>query len=260
MNTVKKVKLNFVDEIAILSIDNPPVNTLSMQTMGDLHSALSEVEQNNQVKVVILYGNGKHFVAGADLKEFSQIESKQIATQMSNIGHQLMARIESFPKPIIASIEGACLGGGLELAMACHIRIAADNAIFGLPEITLGIIPGAGGTQRLTKLIGFSHAVHYILTGDRLDAEEAKRLGLISRVVPRGKLKTETELMANNIARHGLIAIQGALSAILQGYLNSAESGFKQEAESFGICFETFDKKEGINAFLNKRSAQFGNR
>lgn len=248
------------DNIAVITIQNPPVNTLSMKTMEDIHSALTEVEQQGNVKAVILTGQGQHFVAGAELNEFLQIESKEAASQMSYIGYQLMDRIESFSVPVIAAIKGACLGGGLELALACHLRVATQEAIFGLPEITLGIIPGAGGTQRLPKVIGQARAIEMILTGERISAEEAKQLGLINKVCSQEELENESLILAKRITAQGKVAIESALVSVMEGLLGSAKAGYRMEAEKFGHCFTTHDKREGVEAFLNRRKPQFQDR
>ncbi|HHY20500.1 MAG TPA: enoyl-CoA hydratase [Bacilli bacterium] len=248
------------DNIAVITIQNPPVNTLSMKTMEDIHSALTEVEQQGNVKAVILTGQGQHFVAGAELNEFLQIESKEAASQMSYIGYQLMDRIESFSVPVIAAIKGACLGGGLELALACHLRVATQEAIFGLPEITLGIIPGAGGTQRLPKVIGQARAIEMILTGERISAEEAKQLGLINKVCSQEELEKESLILAKRITAQGKVAIESALVSVMEGLLGSAKAGYRMEAEKFGHCFTTHDKREGVEAFLNRRKPQFQDR
>lgn len=254
------VEIEINNQIAFITVNNPPVNTLSIQTMEDIHYALSEIEKNAQVKVVVLKGHGGHFVAGAELHEFIEVDRKELASHLSYTGYHLMDRIESFSIPVIASIDGACLGGGLELAMACHIRIATEKAVFGLPEVTLGIIPGAGGTQRLPKIIGASRAIEMILTGERIDAQKAKELGLVSKVCLQEDLKKESFLLAERITANGKIAIQSALISVVEGLQGSANSGYRMEAEKFGYCFTTYDKKEGMEAFLNKRKPRFENR
>ncbi|NSL50507.1 enoyl-CoA hydratase-related protein [Calidifontibacillus erzurumensis] len=260
MKAIEHIRLKVEGAIAIITIDHPPVNALSMQTMAELHEVLTEIEQKKEVKVVLLRGNEKLFVAGADLYELLKTETNEEAYKMSKLGHELMDRIENFPIPVIALVEGACLGGGLELAMACHIRIAKDNAIFGLPEITLGIIPGAGGTQRLPKLIESSKAIEMILTGRRISAGDAKNLGLVLDVYSEESFEQEAFSLANNIADKGKVAITSALKAIQAGLHHSEQEGFEVEANLFGLCCTTNDKQEGISAFLNKRKAKFEDR
>ncbi len=252
-----KVKLEIIDSIARILINNPPVNTLSMGTMKSLHAAFTRVEKEASIKAIVLQGAERHFMAGAELNEFHEITEKEDASRLSYLGHQLMNRIESFTIPVIAAIDGACLGGGLELALACHIRIATENALFGLPEVTLGIIPGAGGTQRLPKIVGASKATEMILTGQRLDATAAKEIGLISKVCPTAPiLSKQSKEIAESIARNGKIAIQSALRSIHTG-LNNTDAGYKVEAEMFGHCFTTEDKVEGIVAFFEKRTPKY---
>lgn len=257
---MKTVEVEIGGRVALLTINNPPVNTLSMQTMEDLHWALSVVENDPQVKAVVVRGAGKHFMAGAELNEFAAIDTRDEAARVSALGHSLMDRIESFGKPVIVAISGACLGGGLELALACHIRIAAEDAIFGLPEITLGIIPGAGGTQRLPRAIGLSRALEWILTGERFDARVAEQWGLVSKVCPRETVVEESLDLACRIARHGMVAIRGALAAVMAGARGLAHTGARTETENFARCFETMDKREGIAAFFEKRSPRFQDR
>lgn len=253
------VELNIKDNIAIFTIKNPPVNTLSIKTMNDLHGRLSQVEKNKEVKVVLLKGEGNHFVAGAELNEFIKINQKEEASSISYMGHQLMDRIEFFHIPVIAVIDGACLGGGLELALACDIRMSSVDAIFGLPEVTLGIIPGAGGTQRLPKVIGASRAKSMILSGDQINAQKAFEIGLINEVYPKENLEKESIFLAEQIAGNGKGAIESALLSITEGLNGSERAGYRMEAEKFGDCFTTYNKEEGMEAFLNKRKPIFKN-
>lgn len=260
MNALENVRLTVDGAIATVTIDNPPVNALSVQTMAELHEILTEIEALPEVKVVLLRGNSKLFVAGADLNELLKTKTKKEAYDMSKLGHTLMARIENYSLPVIAVVEGACLGGGMELAMACHIRIAKENAVFGLPEITLGIFPGAGGTQRLPRLIESSRAIEMILTGRRISAEEAKCLGLVLEVYPENTFEQEVANLTSSIAEKGKIAIIAALKAIQTGLHRTEQEGYETEAEGFGLCCTTYDKEEGISAFLNKTTAKFENR
>jgi len=249
----KKAHVAFEGNVALLTIQNPPVNALSFQTMADLHDALSEIERRDDISVVLLKGSGGHFVAGADLKEFMEIQTKGKGSETSYIGHHLMDRIESFPKFVIALIEGACLGGGLELALACHYRLGAKNSIYGLPEVTLGLIPGAGGTQRLPRLIGLSKAKRLILTGERLTAEQAEQLGILDGVCEDGQLEEEGRKLAAMIGQNSTPAVAYALQAIHAGVFGSGKEGYRVEADLFGACFETEEKKRRVAAFLNRK-------
>ncbi|MEK3936836.1 enoyl-CoA hydratase-related protein [Sporosarcina sp. FSL W7-1349] len=259
MKTIDIVDIEIKNEVAILTIENPPVNTISNATMASLNLALDQVEKADDVKVVLLRGANGHFMAGAELKEFNEIETKAEASRVSYIGHHLMNRIEFFKKPVIALIEGACLGGGLELALACHMRIGSSNSQYGFPEITLGIIPGAGGTQRLPKLIGIGKARYYILSGERIRAEQAEALGIIDRVVEVEELLEAGMQWAEAIAKNSRIAIHHAMDAMNTGLFGTHFEGYNREAERFGECFETEDKKEGVAAFLEKREPKFRN-
>lgn len=260
MKTIDIIDIEIKNETAILTIQNPPVNTISNRTMESLNRALDTVEKDSAVKVVLLRGANGNFMAGAELKEFKDIDTKAEASHVSYTGHHLMNRIEFFKKPIIAIIEGACLGGGLELALACHMRIGSANSLYGFPEITLGIIPGAGGTQRLPRLIGIGKARYYILSGERIKAEKAEALGIIDKVVENEQLLETGIQWAESIAKNSGIAIHHAMDAMNTGLFGTLYEGLNREAERFGECFETEDKKEGITAFLEKRTPQFKNR
>jgi len=249
---MEKVKIEIADKIGYMTITNPPVNTLSFQTMEELHQALDVLEQNDEVLVILLQGSNGHFMAGAELNEFAEIHTAEEGTKTSYIGHELMDRIERFPKPVIALIEGACLGGGLELALACHIRIGTVSSTYGLPEVTLGLIPGAGGTQRLPKLIGISKAKKMILTGERVKGNKAFELGIIDIVSEDHSLKEDGEKLANQIAANGKLAVRFAIQSINAGVYDSPEQGYRKEKELFGACFETEDKKNRIQKFLSK--------
>ncbi|WP_096200683.1 enoyl-CoA hydratase/isomerase family protein [Bacillus sp. FJAT-45350] len=254
-NKVKKnVQVELLEEIAYITLNNPPVNTISFKTMSDIHEALSVIENNDKIKAVILKGSNGHFMAGAELNEFNEIDTKAKGTETSYIGHHLMDRMESFPKPIIALIEGACLGGGMELALACHIRLGAMNSVYGFPEVTLGLIPGAGGTQRLPKVIGLSKAKQMILTGAKIGAEKAEQLGILDGVYANDELDNAGKELAEKIAQNGAIALKYCMQAINAGWLGSEKEGYRTEAELFGACFETEEKKERIEAFLTKRN------
>jgi enoyl-CoA hydratase/carnithine racemase len=245
------------DHIATITLTNPPANLLSMQVLKDLDGVLGEVETDDQARVVILTGAGRFFCTGADIKELAQIGTVRQGTEFSEKGQHLFNRLERFDKPVIAAINGACLGGGLELAMACHMRVAAAGIALGLPEIKLGLIPGFGGTQRLPRIIGMSKSAELILTGESVTAEEALILGLVNRVVPAQELQPHVLTLARTIAAKGRSAVQAALRAIRAGIDSPLGEGVAREAKLFGELCETPDKKEGTSAFLEKRPPKF---
>ncbi|HKN85755.1 MAG TPA: enoyl-CoA hydratase-related protein [Nitrospiraceae bacterium] len=243
--------------IARVTLHYPPANVLTHAFLKELEQVFGELEVNEYVRVVVLTGFDRFFSAGADIHELTHLNSKYSGAEFSGRGQACLNRIERFDKPVIAAINGICLGGGLELAMACHLRIAAAGISLGLPEITLGVIPGFGGTQRLTWIVGPSKATELILTGDRITAEEALTIGLVNRVVPAADLLKESEMLAGAIAARGRLATQAALRAIRVGLDGPISEGLARESELFGDLCETQDKKEGTQAFLDKRPPQF---
>ena len=252
------VKMAVEDRVAVLTIDHRPVNALDRQTLRELGEAVDVIGADPAVKVIVITGGGSlAFVAGADIKEVGQIKSPQEAQEMAALGQAVFLKIQRLTKPVIAAINGVCLGGGCELAMACHLRISGDRARFGQPEITLGIIPGWGGTQRLPRLIGKAKATEWILTGDMYTAQEALRLGLVNQVVPQDQVLKVAKDLARKIASKGAVAITQSLRAIEDGLNLSLEAGLAKEAEAFGAVAATEDSKEGVNAFLEKRQPQF---
>lgn len=246
-----------VDEkgIAILTINRPEkLNALNKQVLSDIDDALSHIEKSDTIRLLIITGSGdKAFVAGADIKELRDLDRKS-GGETSFAGQNLFNRIEEFSKPVIALVNGYALGGGAELAMACHIRIGMENAIFGLPEVSLGLIPGYGGTQRLPQLVGKGKAMELILTGGQLKAEEARELGLLNKVFSPDTALEETKKMAEKILKNGPLAITSAIAAI---NASSNSNGFAKEASLFGKLCDTEDFKEGTSAFLEKRKAKF---
>lgn len=257
---LQNVKMRNENEVAYVTIANPPANALNRQTLQDLDRAITMAIEDDQVKVIVLTGEGRFFVAGADIKEFTSVESKHQGTELALRGQEMLNKIDHSPKPVIAMINGLCLGGGLELAMACHIRIAADSAKLGQPELNLGLIPGFAGTQRLARLTGREKATELILTSDPIDGQEASRIGLVAKSVPLEELEAAVKSMTDKIMGKGALAIRAALLAIQQGVVNGFESGAQKEAELFGELFESEDTKEGIQAFLEKRAPLFKNR
>jgi enoyl-CoA hydratase len=239
-------------------IDRPKkLNALNRETIEELHEGLVELENNNNVKVVIITGSGqKAFVAGADISEFADYsvdEGKDLAASGQEI---LFDYVENFNKPVIAAINGFALGGGLELAMAAHFRTASVNAKMGLPEVSLGVIPGYGGTQRLPQLVGKGKAMEMIMTAGMIDADEAKNINLVNHVFEQEDLLNETKKIAKKICSNSLVAIKAAIEAVNAGYTYD-EDGYDTEINAFGEAFGTDDFKEGTQAFLNKRKADF---
>ena len=246
------------NSIATITINRPTkLNALNTVTIQELHQAFEELEKNYETRVVILTGSGeKAFVAGADIAEFADFsveEGVQLAAQGQDI---LFNFVENLKIPVIAAVNGFALGGGLELAMACHFRIASDNARMGLPEVSLGVIPGYGGTQRLPQLIGKGRAMEMIMTAGMITADEAYRNGLVNHVVPQAELLEFCNGIAQKIMRNSPLAISKAIKAINANY-KDGENGFETEIKSFGKCFGTEDFKEGTTAFLEKRKAVF---
>jgi enoyl-CoA hydratase/carnithine racemase len=257
------VKISIEDRIAILTIDHPPANAFNEQTVTDLDSAFDEVLANPEVKAIIITGAGQFaFVAGADVNEIkSQIDlarsGKPVKTDLIEKGQQLFNKIERCKKPVIAAINAVCLGGGNELAMACHMRIASDTARFGQPEVNLGVLPGWGGTVRLARIVGRGKAIELILTGDMIPAQEAARLNLVNKVVPAGQVvKTAVDLAKKLTAKSGL-AMGAILESINHGMGTSIDEGLKMELAKFSYLCGTEDGFEGVSAFLQKRQAKF---
>ncbi len=258
---MENIKTNIADGLLTITIDRPKVlNALNAQTVDELRQAFEAARDDENVKCVILTGSGeKAFVAGADIAELATmtpITGKEIAEK----GQRTFLYIERFPKPVIAAINGFALGGGCELALACHIRIASEKASLGLPEVTLGIIPGYGGTQRMARLLGKGKALELILTGDRINAAEAERIGLVNKVVPADQLLATAEEMARKIASRGPLAVRAAIDAVMSGSEMPFDQGQVLEATLFGLLASTEDMKEGMQAFLEKRQAGFKNR
>ena len=244
--------------IAIVTINRPKkLNALNKQTIAELNRAFTQLDTNKDVRVIILTGSGdKAFVAGADISEFASFSVAQ-GEQLSAEGQELLFNyVENLSTPVIAAVNGFALGGGLELAMSCHFRIASENAKLGLPEVSLGVIPGYGGTQRLPQLVGKGKAMEMIMTGGMISAEDAHRWGLVNQAVKQEELMAFCRKIADRIAKNSPVAIAYAIKAINAGFKSNA-LGFATEIESFGACFGTDDFEEGTSAFLEKRKAEF---
>jgi len=242
---------------AILTINRPDkLNALNYKVHAEGVAALDELKRDDEIRVVVITGAGeKSFIAGADISEFAD----KTPVSQRNLFHEksLFNSIDTFPKPVIAMINGFCLGGGCELALACDLRMASEKARFGQPEINLGIIPGGGGTQRLTRLIGEGKSMEMILTGDMIDAQTALQLGLVNHVFPAEELEAKTMEMANKIAEKSPIALQMAKEAVKLASRTNLDEGLRREVDLFALCFSTEDKEEGVNAFLEKRKPNF---
>ncbi|MFC4211934.1 enoyl-CoA hydratase/isomerase family protein [Pedobacter lithocola] len=232
------------------------LNALNKDTLTELADVIAFAEKSSEVRGVILTGAGeKAFVAGADIKEFSDYNGEQ-GEELAKRGNQnVFNAIEGSSKPFIAAINGFALGGGLELAMACHIRIAADNVKLGLPEVTLGLIPGYGGTQRLTQLVGKGKAIELITTANMINAEEAERIGLVNYVVPKTDLIPKAEEILNTIKLRAPLAVAAAIKSVVASF--NETDGYLVETQQFGKCFDTDDFKEGVAAFVEKRKSVF---
>ncbi|GAB4531080.1 MAG: enoyl-CoA hydratase-related protein [Anaerolineae bacterium] len=261
MSDLQNARYTVEDRVAIITLDHPPVNAFDSQTMKDLDAALDEALGDENVKVIIITGAGQMaFVAGADINEINQIKDAGHAEELLRAGHNVFKKIETSRKPVIAAINGICLGGGLEMAMACHIRVAGDRARIGQPEINLGIIPGWGGTQRLPRIVGPSKAAEMILTGDSITAQEAYRLGLVNKVVPMGDVLKEAKGIARKIAGKSAVAIGCAMEAIERGRHLPLAEALDVEIEQWRTLVESEDMREGVGAFLEKRQPQFKDR
>lgn len=247
--------------VAVVTINRPDkLNALNNQTVKELNELFSEMKNNDEISVVILTGAGeKAFVAGADIFELNKLDLLS-GKEFSENGQEVFNLIENLDKPVIAAVNGYALGGGCELSLACHIRLASEKAKFGQPEVNLGIIPGYGGTQRLARLINSGRALEYILTGDMIDANEAYRIGLVSKVFAPEELLPKAIEMAEKISSKGQVAVKMSVRAVVSCDELSQKDGQKLEAGLFGVCCGTEDFKEGTSAFLEKRKPEFKNR
>jgi enoyl-CoA hydratase/carnithine racemase len=256
------IRTEVEDRVATLTIDHPPVNSFNAEVISELGEAVDELLADDEVRAVVITGGGTSaFVAGADIPEIKRMLEQPGGLKMVvDAGQALFTKIERATKPIIAAIDGFCLGGGMELALVCHMRICSDRSRLGQPEINLGIIPGWGGTQRLPRLIGRGKAIELILTGDMIQAQEAYSIGLVSKVVPAGAVVEEARDLARKIAAKSRLPTAAALRAIDAGLRTSLEEGLKTEMDEFAGLQDTEDALEGVSAFIEKRQAQFKDR
>ena len=258
MTEFQNIKFEKKNQIAYVTIDRPKVlNALNMATMQELKTVFADLKDDAEVRVVILTGAGeKSFVAGADISELA-VQTPVCGQGVHPRGQAIVDPIENLGKPVIACINGFALGGGCELAMACTMRLASENARLGQPEVKLGLLPGYGGTQRLPRLVGKGLAMQQVLTGEMISAQEAYRIGLVNEVVPQGELIARAEAIAAKIIANSPLAIQYAMEAVNRGFDMTLADGLFLEATLFAVCCATEDKNEGTRAFLEKRPAQF---
>jgi enoyl-CoA hydratase len=258
MGDYQTVKVSIEGRTAILTIDNPPANAFNQQQLQDLEDAFDGATENEQVKVIIITAAGQFFIAGADIKEIAAIKSKEEGFQMLRKGQLLFDKIESSRKPVIAAINGRfCLGGGNELAMACHIRLAEDSVQFGQPEIKWAMMPGWGGTQRLPRLVGKGRALEIILGGGNIKAQEAYRIGLVNKVVPVGTVVREAKRWARVLSVWCALSVAAVIQSVNEGLEMSWDDALKNEAEHFSNLVETEDMREGVTAFIEKRRPKY---
>lgn len=256
----KNIKYEINEGLAAVTVNRPEaLNALNMDVLDELYDVFGKIASDDEVRAVIVTGEGRSFVAGADIAQMSKLSPLE-GRMMMQKGHDVMNRIEQLPKAVIAAVNGFALGGGCELAMACDIRIASEKAKFGQPEVGLGIIPGFGGTQRLSRLVGKGMAEYLILTAEMIDAAEAHRIGLVERVVAPEDLMEIAEKTAKTIMSKAPIAVAAAISAVNDGFDMDLKSASRFEVESSVACFASDDKAEGMGAFLKKRTAEFKNK
>ena len=244
--------------IAIITLNRPKsLNALNDELLSELINVFSEIEKDESVYTIIITGSQKAFAAGADIKEIDRIEDCVQAEPFLSRIRAVYDKIENFPKPVIAAVGGLALGGGCELCLVCDMRIAAENATFGLPEIKLGLIPGGGGTQRLPRLVGLGRAKEMLFSGDSIDAPEAYRIGLANKVVPTDSLLHEAKEMAKKLANKPTFTLKMLKKALNEGTFMDLNSGLNYENRCFNMLFSTHDKNEGVKAFLEKRNPEF---
>ena len=251
------LKLAVENHVAFITINHAPANALSSAIIAELAQAFDQIESNEDVRVVLLHGEGRFFSAGADIKEFTGVENGKAFEKLAQNGQSVFERIESFPKPVVAAIHGAALGGGLELAMACHIRLVTERAKLGLPELQLGLIPGYAGSQRLPKYVGAAKAAEMLFTSEPITGTQAVQWGLANHAYTDEELLPKAKEMASKIAKKSPIALKAAIELLKYTKDDSYYKGVERETVLFGQAFDSADAKEGIAAFIEKREAVF---
>ncbi|WP_163101290.1 enoyl-CoA hydratase [Peribacillus alkalitolerans] len=251
------VKVAIEDKVAYISLVRPPANALSSHVLKELSSVFDGLESNDEVRVILLQGEGKFFSAGADIKEFTSIESGEEFSKLAKLGQDFFERIEQFPKPVIAAIHGAALGGGLELAMSCHIRLVTEKAKLGLPELQLGLVPGFAGSQRLPRYVGMPKAAEMLFTSQPITGVEAVQYGLANHAYSDEELPAKAKELATSIAKKSPVALKAAIELLNFTKHENYFKGVDKEASVFGHVFVSEDAKEGIGAFIEKREPQF---
>jgi len=261
MSDLRYIRVEWDGDLAVVSIDRQDkLNALNADVIAELGQVFSALEGDDKVRGVLLTGAGeKAFVAGADIGELAKMDSIS-GVGVSRSGQNVFLKIERFPKPVLAAVGGYALGGGCELALSCHLRIAGDNARFGLPEVGLGIIPGYGGTVRLARLVGLGRAVELTLTGEMIGAERALEIGLVSAVVPRAELLDRAKELLRKVTKNGPLAVRMALESVYRAVDASTREALDHESSLFGLLASTGDMKEGMSAFLEKRKPDFKGR
>jgi enoyl-CoA hydratase len=257
---VEYLKWSTEDRIATITIARPPANALASGLLKEISAVLDEIEGNEEVRVILIHGEGRFFSAGADIKEFTTIKTGEDFGKLAEYGQDLFERMEYFPKPIIAAIHGAALGGGLELAMACHFRLVAENAKLGLPELQLGLVPGFAGSQRLPRYVGVARAAEMLFTSDPITGVEAVQYGLANHAYPEEELLENAYKLAGKIAKKSPVSIGAAIKLLNYTKHEAFYKGVKDEAKLFGDVFLSEDGQEGIKAFLEKRQPEFKGR
>lgn len=254
-----RIESNTADGIAIVSINNPPVNSLPGYMMLELEKCIGQLATDSQVKVIIITGTGKTFATGADISEMGDVKSATQASAISVTGQRVFSCIEQCPKPVIAAIHGFCFGGGLELALSCHMRFASDKSIFGMPEIQIGLLPAFGGSYRLPATIGYSRALQMILTAQKINSSQALELQLVNDVFPSDTMLDEVRKIALQMCKYSSATMRFILQTMLNGRFIGIGETMKAEAEAVGKLYDMNDLKEGVFAWIEKRKPNFKN-
>lgn len=251
------LNVTIADYVATISLNNPPANVLARKVLKELNEVLESIRDNSEVRVVLFKGEGRFFSAGADIKEFTIMSDDTPIDEITVLGQSVLEVVEDFPKPVIVAIHGAALGGGLELAMACHIRLVANNAKLGLPELQLGLIPGYGGTIRLANIVGSAKAAELMFTSDHISGEEAYRIGLANQVYPQEELFEKALELAQRIALKSPNSLKAVIEMLNRQKNDAYYEALKRESQLFGQCYVSKDGREGVNAFIEKRKPVF---